>query len=161
MLVGVGTLHAGTAYSIIASEAVLEGTTRTTSLEMRAQIRRQVIEAAENIAKIYGGSSGVEWTEYASPLINDPAVYQEVSKAVELLLGLDGLIQNRPLSLGGDDFAEFLLHVPGAYAFLGTGNPSQPNTILPGHSDGFDIDEAALPYGAALYAEYALQWLTE
>ena len=66
------------------------------------------------------------------------------------------VVTDRALSLSGDNFAEFQLHVPGAYAYLGTGNPELPNTLISNHNGGFDIDESALPLGAALYAGYAL-----
>ena len=49
--------------------------------------------------------------------------------------------------------------MPGAYAYLGTSNESEPNTLIQIHNEGFDIDENALDIGAALYAGYALKWL--
>ena len=44
----------------------------------------------------------------------------------------------------------------GAVAFLGTGNPDKPHTVISNHNGGFDVDEDALVTGAALYAGYAL-----
>ncbi len=35
----------------------------------------------------------------------------------------DTLVTDREPSLSGDNFAEFELYKPGAYAYLGTGNP--------------------------------------
>lgn len=67
---------------------------------------------------------------------------------------------DRELSLSGDNFAEYLLHVPGAYAYLGTGNPALPNTVVSNHNGNFDVDEDALVMGAGLYAGYALAKLT-
>lgn len=51
---------------------------------------------------------------------------------------------------------ESLLHVPGAYAYLGTGDPGKPETLHAPHNGNFNIDEAALLPGAALYALFRL-----
>lgn len=69
------------------------------------------------------------------------------------------VVTGRALSLSGDNFAEFQLYVPGAYAYLGTDNPKLPNTLISNHNGGFDIDETALPLGAVLYAGYAIRKL--
>ena len=51
------------------------------------------------------------------------------------------------------------INVTGAYAYLGSGNADRPGTRNAAHNGHFDIDETALPIGAALYASYALWWL--
>ena len=160
VILGVGTLRAGTTYNALAEFAVLEGTTRTISQETRERVRAMVDQTAANIAAISGGTAEVVWTDFAAPLINDPAVCREAAAVAERLFGPGRVITDRPLSLSGDNFAEFQLHVPGTYAYLGTGNPALPATMSAGHSVTFDVDEATLPLGAGLYAEYALSALS-
>ena len=70
------------------------------------------------------------------------------------------VITDRPLSLGGDNFAEYLNAVPGCYAYLGTADPARPETLNGLHCGSFDVAEDALVTGAALYAGAALNWLT-
>ncbi|MGL5436524.1 MAG: M20 metallopeptidase family protein [Lachnospiraceae bacterium] len=159
VIIGIGKLTAGTGYNIVAGSAQMEGTTRTTSIETRELVRKQVEDTARQIAILYGGTTEVVWTDYASPLINDSRVSLEVAGVIEELWGKDHVINDRALSLGGDNFAEFLLEVPGAYAYVGTRNPEKPATLRAAHNDGFDIDEESLVPGAALYAEYAYRWL--
>ena len=157
VVIGVGQLTAGTTYNAVAESAVLEGTTRTVSQEQRYRLRALVDQAAQNTAAVYGGSARIVWTDFTPPLINDPQVCAEASE-VAAHLGA-AVVTDRALSLSGDNFAEFQLHVPGAYAYLGTGNPKLPNTLISNHNGGFDIDETALPLGAALYAGYAMEKL--
>ena len=157
VVIGVGKLTAGTTYNAVAESAVLEGTTRTVSQEQRYRLRSLVDQAAQNTAGIYGGTAEIVWTDFTPPLINDPQVCAEAAEVVRDLGA--AVVTDRALSLSGDNFAEFQLHVPGAYAYLGTGNPELPNTRISNHNGGFDIDEAALPLGAALYAGYALEKL--
>lgn len=160
VLIGVGTFHAGTTYNALAESAVLEGTVRTVSLESRERVQDQVARTARSVAELYGGSAEITWGDFAPPLINDPQVCAEAAEMVRQLWGEDvRIIDDRKLSLAGDNFAEFPLHCPGAYAYLGTGNPALPNTLNPAHNGNFDVDEGVLPLGAALYAGYALSRL--
>lgn len=159
VIIGVGTLSAGTAYNILAESAVLEGTTRTVSRESRERIRTQISVTARNIADIYGGTVRLQWTDFAAPLINDPAVCREAAAVAESMWGAGTVTADRSLSMSGDNFSEFLLHAPGAYAYLGTGNPLKPGTLQSYHSEKFDVDEQALVLGAELYAGYALSQL--
>lgn len=156
VIIGVGKLNAGTAYNALAESAVLEGTTRTVSQASRERIQKLVSETAHSIAGIYGGAAELKWTDFAAPLLNDPQACVEVVGVVEALWGAGKVIANRQLSLSGDNFAEYLLHIPGAYAYLGTGNPALPNTVVSNHNGEFDIDEDALVMGAELYAGYAI-----
>ena len=158
IIIGVGKLDSGTTYNALAESAVLEGTTRTVSQESRERIRELVSRTVQNIADTYGGSAEIEWTDFAAPLVNDRQVCGEAAAVAEQLLG-SRVITDRELSLSGDNFAEYLLHVPGAYAYLGTANPDLPRTLSPGHNGNFDIDEETLVSGAGLYAGYALSRL--
>ena len=160
VMIGVGKLNAGTTYNALAESAVLEGTTRTISQESRDRIQALVSKTAHHIADIYGGTVNVAWTDFAAPLINDQQVCLEAAGVVEELWSEGKVVVDRKLSLGGDNFAEYLLHVPGAYAYLGTGNPALPNTVVSNHNGNFDVDEDALIMGAGLYAGYALARLT-
>lgn len=157
VIIGVGKLEAGTTYNALAETAVLEGTTRTISQESRERIQKLVTETVQGIAGIYGGSAEIQWTDFASALINDALVCQEVAEVVKRLWGDGRVVTDRKLSLSGDDFAEYILHTPGAYAYLGTGNPEKPDTLNAAHNGNFNIDEDALVLGAGLYAGYVLE----
>ena len=160
VILGVGTMRAGTTYNALAASAELEGTTRTISQESRMRVREMVDRTVRNIAEIYGGTAEVVWTDFAAALINDEEACREAAAVAEEIFGADHVLTDRPLSLSGDNFAEYQLHVPGAYAYLGTGNPALPDTVSPGHSSNFDVDEDALLPGARLCAAYAISVLT-
>ena len=160
VIIGVGTLNAGTAYNAVAASAVLQGTTRTISQESRQRVREQIERTARNIADTYGGAVEVEWTGVTPPLINDPRACREAAAAAQAMGEDLRVITDRELSLCGDNFAEYLLHIPGAYAYLGSGNPALPNTEHSIHSADFDLDEDALALGAEFSAACALWVLT-
>ena len=152
---------AGTTYNALAEEAVLEGTTRTITQATRDWAREKIDQAAAQTAALYGGTAEVVWKGICSALYNDDQVCREAAAAAQAAIPGVRIIRNRPFSLGGDNFAEFNRAVPGAYAYLGTGNPELPGTLNPAHNGYFDIDESTLPIGAALYAAYALWWLSQ
>ncbi|MBR4212329.1 MAG: amidohydrolase [Oscillibacter sp.] len=157
VILGIGKLNAGTTYNAVAEYAELEGTTRTISERARLEMRGRIDETARHIAAVSGAEAETVWTGICSALVNTPEACTEAG-SVARELGLN-VIDNRPLSLSGDNFAEYLGRVPGCYAYLGTSNPDFPDTLAGIHNCHFNLDEAALPFGAALYAACALRWM--
>ena len=158
-LIGIGKITAGTAYNVVAQEAELEGTIRVFLPQLREQIRRELKNLAEATAAMYQGTCEVEYRDFTSALINDEQAAKEAQKVVSSLFGEENLIRNRQPDLAGDDFAEYILKVPGVYAYIGSGNKKDPHTTLAHHHSQFDIDEDCLGIGAALYAAYAADYL--
>jgi amidohydrolase len=160
VILGVGKLQAGTTYNAVAEYAELEGTTRTISQETRLQVREWIDQVSQQTAALSGAEAQVLWTDVTSALVNDPQASQE---AIQVAAGLGPdikIVTDRSLSLGGDNFAEYLRKVPGCYAYLGTSDPQRPETQIGLHNGHFNLDEDALVLGARLYAAYAKWWLT-
>lgn len=159
VVVGVGVISGGTIYNAVAEEVVLEGTTRTFTLESRERTNNNVEKIAKNIGEIYGAEVTVEFKDYASPLINDERVTKEVEAIANSILGKENVITNHPKSLGADDFAEFLLEVPGTYINVGTRNSYNSNTSVEHHNHLFDIDEEGLLITTNIEVDYVLNKL--
>ena len=159
MIIGIGKFNAGTTYNALAANAVLEGTTRTISKESRAKIKTEINRCVKNIAGIYGATATVEWEGFTGPVINDPEVCEEVAALVDETFGKGHVVKDREISLGGDNFADFIEEKKGAYAYLGTSSDTKPCTKLPLHSDSFDLDEEAMLKGTWLHVAYALWFL--
>lgn len=156
MIIGIGKFNAGTTYNALAANAVLEGTTRTISKESRVKIKTEINRCVKNIAEIYGATATVEWEGFTGPVINDPEVCEEVAALVDETFGKGHVVKDREISLGGDNFADFIEEKKGAYAYLGTSSDTKPCTKLPLHSDSFDLDEEAMLKGTWLHVAYAL-----
>ncbi|MGN0906475.1 MAG: M20 family metallopeptidase [Bullifex sp.] len=159
VIIGIGKIEAGTAYNIVAGEAVIEGTIRVMYPEIREKVKGELERLALATADLYGGAAEIEYQDFTAPLINSEVPTREVAEVASALFGSDKVVTNRPYSLGGDDFAEFILEVPGCYAYVGSGNPDHPETEVAHHDAKFDIDEDCLVTASALYAAYALQYL--
>ena len=155
VVVGIGVLHAGDAYNIVAGTATIEGTIRCLSPETRTFVKQKLREIAEKTSKIYGGTAEVTLEDFASPVVNNQEVYQEIRGIAAGIVGPENLRFKAP-SMGGDNFSEFLKKTPGLYAYIGSSNPEKPSTTLPHHTNLFDIDEQAILIAASLYTEAAL-----
>ena len=117
-------------------------------------LNAHLAELAPALARQYGAEATVTINPHASSLSNDPGVCQELQTLYKGFPGLDILTQ-REVKLAADDFAEYLRLVPGAYLYVGTHNPANPDTGVAHHNGRFDIDEDALVLGAQLLTAYA------
>jgi amidohydrolase len=156
VIIGVGKLRAGTAYNIVAEEAVLEGTLRTYTAELREELKNHITGLIGHIAAVSGAGTEIEWKNFTSVLVNDDEACEEAA-GIAAAISPGGVIRGLAPSLGGDDFAEFLLAVPGVYVKIGCKKPGAP--VIPLHNCRFDIDEDALVYAAGMYASYAAWYL--
>lgn len=159
VIIGIGKLEAGTAYNVVAKDAVKEGTIRTMYPEIREKVKSDLEELVKSMAVIYGGEAEIQYKDFISPMINPPIPAKEVEKVAVSLFGRDNVITDRPYSLGGDDFAEFILRVPGTYAYVGSGNSERPNTVVAHHDGLFDIDEDCLINSSLIEVAYTLDYL--
>lgn len=159
VVVGVGLIRGGTTYNTVAEEIVLEGTTRSFTFESREKTNKSVEKIAKSIGEIYGAEVIVEFRDYASPLINDEKVSEEVAVIASDIVGKENVITNSPKRLGADDFAEFLIEVPGSYIHVGTKNLKNANTSVAHHNDLFDIDEEGLLVITNIEVDYILNKL--
>ena len=158
-LIGIGRLEAGSAYNVVADRAELEGTIRAMSAETRAGTKARLEELARNTAALYGAACEIQWQDIASVLSNDPEATRQARRTAAALFGEDHVVCSRKPSLSGDDFAEYILRVPGVYAYIGSGNDADPRTRSGIHHSDFDIDESCLTVAAAMYACYSADYL--
>jgi len=156
-VVGVGKLNAGTRYNIVANDAEIEGTIRAFSHETRAHLKEAVTRIAKGIAELNRCEFEIDWYDAAAPVINTPELAEEFQKVVAQVEGVDNLITNYELSMGADDFADYVVNKPGVYGLLGS--QSGEETAYGHHHEKFDIDERVLALGVEIEVKYFLSRL--
>jgi amidohydrolase len=135
-----GTLHAGTTFNIIAETAEIQGTVRTLDEGTQSLVIEEIHRVAEMTAAIYGARADVSYSK-GYPLVRNHA---GVATAwAEALASTVRLVDLEP-SLGGEDFAYYLHHRPGAFLFLGARPDGEQ---YPHHSPHFRFHEDALAIG--------------
>ena len=156
-VVTVGKMVGGTVNNVIPSEVELEITCRSLNDDVREQLVYEV-EQALSIARNLGGDYEMRRVTGYPALYNDPKVVGWLKETAVEFLGADNVHARGP-SMGGEDFAYMSRASQGAMIFLGVKDPEGPPRFL--HHPEFDLDEAAMPIGAALLAETALRFVNK
>src|SRR5207249_561385 len=103
---------------------------------------------AEGIEQVTGTTLHVSFERGSPSVYNDVGLTKLVSEAATELLGADKvLVMSRP-SMGSEDFADYLQHVPGTMFRLGSAGDDGPWPGL--HTPTFDVDERCLAVGAKI-----------
>ncbi len=149
-----GQFSAGTTANIIPAEAVLQGTLRTYSQTLREKLVRRMHEIVEAAAAMFGAQVDYEVLSSVPSCYTDPAVLEE----------LKGYVADLGMTCGSsdykvtpsDDIAFISEKIPMVYLMLGAkveGNP------FPHHNPKVLFDARSMPYGAAIHAQCAFEWL--
>jgi len=152
-VVSVGRIQGGTAANVIAEEAILEGTIRTTHAKVREQILAGLKRMVGAMDVLYNAHNSILFLEGLPPVINDPTAADLARVAAASIVGDAGVVKQKHPSLGGEDFAQYLNRVPGCLVRFGAGLPDHAD--VPAHSPYFNFDEKVLPIGAAYLAQAA------
>jgi amidohydrolase len=160
VVLSIGSLHAGDTPNVIPEEAVLQGTVRTLSHEARVRIEPLLQKIAGGICMGHGASFELEIEHGAPSVVNDPKIIDVIEQVSERVVGETGIYEIPLPSMGGEDFAYYLQHTPGAMFRLGTAGPG-PRARHFLHSAKFDIDERAIGIGARILSRGALELMSQ
>ncbi len=158
-VVTIGRVQAGTAPNVIAEEAVLEGTIRTTHLQTRKHIHHGLTRMAKALGALHNAEVDITITEGYPPVVNTQREAQLAERAARAVVGDAGLVTMDHPSMGSEDFSYYLHEIPGCFVRLGCRRSEQGYTPL--HSPAFDIDEGVLKVGAAFFDELVRVALSE
>ncbi|MDC7235702.1 MAG: amidohydrolase [Spirochaetales bacterium] len=152
-----GSIQGGYRPNVIPDSVSLSGTIRTFSEEIRLQIQREIEKTLSMYCSRYNASYSFDLVPGYPPVIND----KRMSHFILDLAGLFGdaltMEQMPQPRMAGEDFSYYLETIPGAFYWLGCRN-EEKNCVYPLHHSCFNMDEDALPLGAALHAASALEF---
>lgn len=151
-----GEFKSGTAFNIIANTAVLEGTTRSFTPEVRCILQKKLEELTDGLAKIYGAAIKLDYKRGYPAVVNHERETNVLLGVAEEVFGLENIGLMKP-NMVGEDFAYYLKEIPGAFCFVGAGNPNKP--MYPHHHPSFQIDESVLPKAAQWFCQLASKYL--
>ena len=157
VVVSVTTLSAGTARNVIPGSATIGGTVRTLSVARRAEVRDSMERLIAGITSAHRAGYRFDYEVGYDPVVNDRNASEAVQRAIVAELGEEGLVEVAPV-MGGEDFSAYGAVAPSVFFWVGTGN-DELGTSFPHHHPRFDIDEAALRDGIAVFARTALDAL--
>ena len=156
VVVTIGMIQGGKTHNVIPDSVTLKGTIRALKDTVSEQARHTLERLCRGTEQAFGASISIDFSDLLRGMTNDPKVTEICLSAARELVGADRVATDDRPSLGGEDFADYLTHVPGCMVSLGVKRPGTEVTAL--HTSGFDIDEKALLIGARLFARILLRW---
>ena len=148
-VVTIGSVRAGTAPNVIAEDAVLDGTIRTTRPDVRQQIIAGLHRMATALGSLHNAEITVKVGEGAPPVTNSNRETTLARQAAEQVVGPAAVVEQEYPSMGAEDFSYYLDEIPGCYVRFGS--RSADGEYIPLHSPIFDVDEEVLKVGASFF----------
>ncbi|KAJ4823680.1 IAA-amino acid hydrolase ILR1-like 4 [Turnera subulata] len=162
-VVTVAKFQGGGAFNVIPDSVTIGGTFRAFSKESFKQLRQRIEEVVTGQAAVHRCKAVVDFQEkekpFFPPTVNKKDLHEYFQAIAANMIGAEKVKSMQPL-MGSEDFSFYQEMIPGYFFFLGMQNETQ-KPLQSAHSPYFEINEDALPYGAALHASLATGYLLE
>lgn len=145
----------GDAYNVIPDTIEIGGTVRTMLPETRDFAEHELAHIATTVGHAHGVSVDVSYNRMYPPTVNDVQATEYARNAAIATVGEDNVKQGAK-SMGGEDFAYMLEHVPGCMVSLGNGTGGYNL-----HHPQFNFNDDSIPYGVEWFVTLAEQRLAK
>lgn len=152
-----GVIQSGSKENIIPDSALIRGTLRALDGKVLANVKRRMEEICKGIGAVYRCDVDFTWDFGCGPNSNNEELALELYKYQSEIIGEENMIEAAP-AMGSEDFSYVSEAVPSVFCWMGV-KPEGLENPAPLHSPKMLLDEAAMPYGAALHANCAIKWL--
>lgn len=159
LVLTIGTIEGGSRFNVIPGKVTMEGTVRAfdSDLDRIPNAMRRIIAGT---AETFGAKAKLDFNWMTIPVINDNEKLNTIAQnAVKKLYGEDGL-GHLDTMMGSEDFSFYMGEVPGVFSFLGS-RDTEKGYIYTNHQEQYTVDEGLLKRGAAVYAQFAFDYLEE
>jgi hippurate hydrolase len=146
-VISVCSIKAGEAFNVIPQEAVLLGTVRTLTEEVRDLCETRIRAIADNVCAAFGATARMDYNRGYPVTFNDPAKTAFMERVAKDVAGDNAVDTTIPPLMGSEDFSFMLNQRPGAYIFMGNGDTAGV------HHPAYDFNDEASPYGVSLWAK--------
>ena len=148
-LIAVGTLQAGEASNIIATNAEMAGSVRSFDDATQQTMLRRMEETFEE-SRRRGFEVSMDVQGYPA-IINEEPGFERMLEAAGKVMAADAINANCKPMVGSEDFSYFTRERPGGFFFLGSGNRAK-GICNPLHANPFLVEEECIAWGAAIFA---------
>ena len=135
VVVSVTRFTAGNTWNVLPQTVELEGTVRTHNDTIREAIPQRIRSLIDGIAGGFGARATLDWQPGPPALINTP---QWADFALSIAKESGYNVEVATPQMGGEDFAFYLHHVPGAFVSIGSAS------AFGLHHPEFDPNEALI-----------------
>lgn len=159
IVLSAGKIVGGTKANIVAKYTEVEISMRYFDPNVRKTVHEALKRHAKSIADAYEIKAEVIIEESAISLYNDEEITRLAEKTAEKILG-EGKNIPLPKQMASEDIPYYFEHAKGVYVNMGYRNEEKGCIYFP-HHEKFKIDEDYLKFGTAIFAQFALDFLSE
>jgi hippurate hydrolase len=144
-VISICVFQAGSTDNVIPQTALLRGTARSLTPDVRDLLEKRLHEVVTGTAALYGASAKLTyWRDY--PVTRNHARQATFAASVAAeVVGRQRVDEDIAPVMGAEDFSFMLEARPGAFIFVGNGD----STGL--HHPAYDFNDEAIPYGASYW----------
>ena len=153
----IGCFQSGTKFNIIPDNAFLSGTIRTFDNEVRAFMKKRLVEIVEGTAKTFRAEAIVSFPSQTGAVITDADTAKQIADCVADVVGADKVDGTLPPISGSEDFGYITNEVPSTFFVLGAAPADYAQ--YPQHNAKIRFNEDVFPNGVAAYVSGAIGWL--
>jgi hippurate hydrolase len=147
-VISITQMRAGSAVNVIADEAMLSGTVRALTPEVRKRLEDGLRHLAGTLPAAFGAEAGFLYRHGYPPTINHPGPTELAARVAGEIVGPGQVHRTLGPSMGAEDFAYMLNARPGCYVWVGQGGSG--GCML--HNPRYDFNDDILPLGASYWA---------
>jgi hippurate hydrolase len=144
-VISICEFHAGNARNVIPQTAMLAGTARSLTGEVRDLIERRVREVVAGVAQVTGATITLGYERSYPVLVNHEAETEIAARVAAEVAGEANVSLDIPPVMGAEDFAYMAEARPGAFIFIGNGDSAGL------HHPAYDFNDDAIVYGASYW----------
>jgi len=148
-VVSVCMFQAGHADNVIPQHALLRGTARSFTPQVRELLHKRIGELVEGTAHIYGASAKVTYTSGYPVVVNHDRQTAFAADVAREIAGKDKVDTAVPPVMGAEDFSFLLRERPGAFIFIGNGDSAGL------HHPAYDFNDDTIPVGTSYWVRLA------
>ena len=159
VVISICQFHAGDVFNVIPDTAYLEGSIRTLNNKLRKEIPEKIERIVRGITEAYGATYELDYYFGYPVTVNNPTITESVRQSAISALGADNVQLSAQASMGAEDFAYYLLNVPGTFVRVGVRN-AEKGICQDIHHPRFNVDESVLETTPVVYAQAIIDLLS-
>lgn len=149
-VISVTRFNAGTTGNVIPDQATLFGTVRTLDPAIQDDVEALMGKAIADTAAAMGAEADFSYMRGYPALITADAPTRLGLLAAREVVGAKHVLDQRPPSMGGEDFAFFAEKVPACFARIGV--TPEGGKAIPLHNSRYDFNDKMLAVGASWFS---------
>ena len=135
-----GKVVGGNTFNVLPDSIELKGTLRYLDSDLKNKLHSNIDKAISGVEQVTGAK--IKWSvPYTSPgVFNDESLTDVLVESSKKAIGSNSTIILEESSMGGEDFAYYLEHIPGSYYRIGCYDGCAKDV----HTPNFDVDESCI-----------------